>query len=147
MRLLDAVIRINQYRPLRMLDLLTRHYDSLLSLPVTVLGLAFKEDTDDVRESPGVAVAGALAERGARVTVYDPVASRNARAQLGETVSYADSLGAAVAGAETILVCTRWSEFRGLAPLVRAQSPPPLVIDGRRMLEPADFPRYDGIGL
>ncbi len=146
MPLLDAVIATNIAQPTRMVALLDRHFASLHGRRVAVLGLAFKEDTDDLRESPAIPIVRLLVERGMRVTAYDPIAMAAARVVLPEGVSFATSLEAALEGVDAALLVTRWGEFARLPALLAAMPQPPLLIDGRRMLEPAAVARYDGIG-
>jgi UDPglucose 6-dehydrogenase/GDP-mannose 6-dehydrogenase len=146
MPLLDAVIATNLAQPARMLALLERHFASLQGLRVAVLGLAFKEDTDDLRESPAIQIVRMLVERGVRVSAYDPVAQQAALAALPDGVRFAPSLEAVLDGADAALLITRWDEFRRLPALLAALARPPILIDGRRMIERADVPRYDGIG-
>ena len=146
MPLLDAVIATNKAQPSKMLELLGKHYPSCAGLRVSLLGLAFKEETDDMRESPAIPLARSLLEAGALVTGYDPVARETARAALPEEVVLAPSLEAAVDGAEALLLVTRWQEFRRLPQLLSGRPNPPVLIDGRRLLDPASVPRYEGIG-
>jgi UDPglucose 6-dehydrogenase/GDP-mannose 6-dehydrogenase len=116
-------------------------------VPVSVLGLAFKPDTDDMRESPALPIVRGLLKRGAVVRGYDPVARQTAREALtGLDVELVDSLDEAVRGAEAVLLVTRWNEFQRLPELVRGLDPEPVVVDGRRVLDPARFARYEGIG-
>ncbi len=145
--LLDAVIQTNLDQPRRMLQLVEKHFPSLRDLGVTVLGLAFKEDTDDLRESPSLAIVNMLVDKGARVTAYDPIAITAAKPVLPSVVRYADGLRDAISSADVVLLLTRWAQFNELPALLGAMRSPPLLIDGRRMLEPASVPRYDGIGL
>ena len=147
MPLLDAVIHTNLTQPARMIALLERHFPSLQGLKVAVLGLAFKEDTDDMRESPAIPIVKLLVERGARVTAYDPIAQDAARAVLPHEVVYATSLEAAVDQVDAALLITRWAQFEQLPGLLCRQAAPPLLIDGRRMLMRDAYARYDGIGL
>ena len=148
MPLLRSVLDTNAGQPGRTVALLDRHFDSLEGVAVTVLGLAFKPDTDDVRESPAFPIARLLLERGARVTVWDPIAMAPARAVLGDApVGYAASLEDAVAGAEAIVLVTRWAEFERLPVLLRGAEHPPLVVDGRRLLDKNSLDRYDAVGL
>ena len=142
----DAVIDTNLRQPERMLAKLRAHCRDLAGLPVTVLGLAFKEDTDDMRESPAIPIVKMLVDAGARVTAYDPIASNAARPLLPAAVSYATSLEQAVASAAAILLVTRWEEFQRLPELLKHRMPAPWVIDGRRVLAHDAFERYDGIG-
>ena len=146
MPLLDAVIATNLAQPARMLDLLARHLPSLGGKRIAILGLAFKEGTDDMRESPAIALARLLLERGATVVGYDPVARESARAALPQAVELADSLEAALAGADAALLVTRWEEFQRLPGLLRGSARPPVLIDGRRVIDRAVVELYEGIG-
>ena len=148
MPLLKAVLEVNAGQPRRTVSLLERHFDSIQGVAVTVLGLAFKPDTDDVRESPAFPIVRTLVDRGARVSVWDPVAVEPARRVLADTpVTYARSLGEAVADADAIVIVTRWSEFEQLPALLDGLVKPPVVIDGRRMLDKKSLDRYDAVGL
>jgi len=147
MKVLRAVLDVNAARPQEVLGLLKRHHPSLRGVRVTVLGLAFKPDTDDVRESPAVPVVEFLLEEGAEVTVHDPVASAAASRLWPKRVQASDDLGSAVGGADAVVLITRWDEYRRLAEILDEMDTPPVVVDGRRMLEPTDFERYEGIGL
>jgi UDPglucose 6-dehydrogenase/GDP-mannose 6-dehydrogenase len=143
--LLQSVLDINRGQIDEMLALLARHCPSLSGLRVTVLGIAFKPDTDDIRETPAFPLIQRLRQAGAVVTAYDPVAKPLNHPAL-QGVRLADSLPEAVAGADAVLLVTRWKEFEQLSDLLRARSPQPPVIDGRRSLNPANFERYEGIG-
>jgi UDPglucose 6-dehydrogenase/GDP-mannose 6-dehydrogenase len=147
MDLLDAVLKINQAQPARFLAVLDSHIGPLAGKRIGVLGLAFKPDTDDMRESPAIPVVRSLVERGAIVIAYDSVANEAARAVLPDGVLFAGSLEQAVAGVEAVLIVTCWSEFERLPKLLAANPHPPLVVDGRRMLDPRSVSRYAGIGL
>lgn len=146
MPLLDSVIATNLAQPSRMLGKLEAHFERLAGLKVALLGLAFKEDTDDVRESPAVPIARLLDERGVEVIAYDPIAGDAAKPLLPATARLAGSLPEAVADADAIMLVTRWQEFQRLPALLEGRHPAPLVIDGRRVLPPEAFDRYDGIG-
>lgn len=146
MPLLDAVISTNLAQPARMIELLRRHHPTLRGVRVTLLGLAFKEDTDDMRESPAITLARQLVEQGAVVRGYDPVARESARAALPHEVQLVDSLEAAIEGAQALLLVTRWQEFQRLPALLRRRADAPVVVDGRRVLAPTSVPRYEGIG-
>ena len=123
---------------------------SLIGTRVAVLGAAFKPDSDDIRDSPALSIAGQLHLQGASVTVYDPKANDKARVAF-PTLNYADSVRAACAGADITLVLTEWQEFRQLDPaelgaVVRHRR----VIDGRNCLDQAKWSNagwaYRGIG-
>lgn len=147
MRLLQSVIDINDTQPARMLDLLTRHIPDPEGVAVTVLGMAFKPGTDDIRESPALTVTDELLSLGANVTAFDPVARRPIEDLYGERLRYAEDLEDAIAGAKAVLLMTRWNEFKRLPKLLQSRDPQPLVVDGRRLLDPSSVERYEGIGL
>jgi UDPglucose 6-dehydrogenase len=147
MRLLQSVLDINRDQPVRMLALLRRHFPTLENRRIAVLGLAFKPGTDDMRESPAIPVVEQLLAAGARVTAFDPVSAKEARRVFRDRpIEIADTLAGCVEGAEAVLLVTRWPEFAALPELLRARSSPPVLIDGRRMIEPDAVPRYEGIG-
>ncbi|WP_033326639.1 UDP-glucose dehydrogenase family protein [Streptomyces yerevanensis] len=110
---------------------------SFLGKRVAVLGATFKPDSDDVRDSPALNVAGQIHLQGGQVTVYDPKGMVNAR-RLFPTLGYADSAIEAVRGADVVLHLTEWSEFRELDPAVLGETVSRrLVLDGRNALDPA----------
>jgi UDPglucose 6-dehydrogenase/GDP-mannose 6-dehydrogenase len=145
MPLLRSVLEINRTQPGELMRLVTKHFPDLHGRKVAVLGLAFKPDTDDVRESPAFPVLRMLREAGATLTAYDPVA-RPAGHEAMQGVALAASLGEAVADADVVILVTRWNEFNALAQVLRSAGRSPLVVDGRRVLEPAAFAAYEGIG-
>jgi UDPglucose 6-dehydrogenase/GDP-mannose 6-dehydrogenase len=147
MPLLEAVIATNRAQPARMLGLLERHFDSLAGRLVAVLGVAFKPDTDDVRESPAIPLMAALAARGARIVAYDPVARETAREVLPPGATLAARLEDAVADADAVLLVTAWDEFTRLPGILAARERQPVVVDGRRILDKERIARYEGIGL
>lgn len=133
---LREVDSINMRRRSRAVDL-TREIcgGSLIGTRVAVLGAAFKPDSDDVRDSPSLNVAGQLQLQGATVNVFDPKAMDNARA-LFPTLNYATSAMEACCGADVLLVLTEWADFRDLDPsalarVVRTAA----VLDGRNCLD------------
>ena len=147
MPILECVLAVNAGQPGRMVDLLKKHIPSLSGVRVAVLGLAFKPGTDDVRESPAMPVIKELLAEGALVRACDPVAVEEARKVLPKEVELTADLRHALDGAAGVLLVTKWDQFRAVPDLVRGMEPPPVVIDGRRMLPPDSVPRYEGIGL
>ena len=108
---------------------------SVLGAHVAVLGVAFKPESDDVRDSPALNVAGQLQLQGAHVRVYDPKAMPNAR-RVFPTLSYADSVAEAATNADVVLHLTEWDEFRDLDPAkLAAIVAQPVVLDGRNVLD------------
>lgn len=146
-KLLAEVMRINEAQPLRVKALLEKHLPELRGRRVALLGVAFKPDTDDIRESPSVKLARALLPIGCRLQVFDPVAHLPADLAGHAAVAVAPSLAAALAGAEAVLVMTRWDAFRALPQMLAEVAPAPLVVDARRMFPRDAFARYEGIGL
>lgn len=146
MPLLDAVISTNLAQPRRMLSKLQSHFPQLKGLKVAVLGLAFKEDTDDMRESPAIPIVKMLVEEGVQVVAYDPIAMPAAKPLLPAAVRYADSLEGALAEADAAMLITRWAEFQRVPELLRGRAGQPVIIDGRRVLKKDSVARYDGIG-
>ncbi|QES41973.1 UDP-glucose 6-dehydrogenase [Streptomyces venezuelae] len=109
---------------------------SFLGKRVAVLGATFKPDSDDVRDSPALNVAGQIHLQGGQVTVYDPKGMENAR-RLFPTLGYADTALDAVHGADVVLHLTEWREFRELDPAeLAAAAASPLILDGRNALDP-----------
>jgi len=148
MRLLDAVMQVNEGQSKEILLRLRKHFPDLQGVRVSVLGLAFRPDTDDMRESPAVPVIEALLTRGADVTAYDPAANHEAAKRFrGRPVTICDDLEHAIAEAQAIILVTRWAEFNRIDELLAGRDPQPVFIDGRRVLDKASIARYEGIGL
>ena len=107
---------------------------------VAILGLSFKPDTDDIREAPALRIIELLLAKGARVKVFDPVATENARRVLGSKVEYAQDVDGCLRDAECCMLVTEWDVFKKLQPegfmkLMRN----PVLIDGRRIYDPRRF--------
>ena len=140
---LREVDSINMRRRSRMVELATKACGSLLGANVAVLGAAFKPESDDVRDSPALNVAGMLQLNGATVNVYDPKAMENSQ-HLFPTLNYSTSVVEACERADAVLVLTEWREFVELNPddlvdTVRAK----VVVDGRNCV---DADRWTGAG-
>ena len=147
MQLLDAVISVNTKQPYKVLELLRQHFPDLAGVRVSVLGLAFKPGTDDVRESPALPIITELVAVGALVRAFDPIAGEAAQRALRTALDLAPDLDQALRGAQAVLVLTRWEEFKHLPRLLAALPEPPVLIDARRMLDRDAWPRYEGIGF
>lgn len=144
---LEATLETNEARPDELVDVVRRGLPQLSGSRITVLGLAFKPDTDDVRESPAVPIIKRLLDEGAVVTAHDPVVNELPRELPEQSVEIAESLEDAVRGADAVVLVTRWDAYRDLPRVLNGAEPPPLFVDGRRMLDKQDFPRYTGVGL
>jgi UDPglucose 6-dehydrogenase len=150
--ILQAVEAGNERQKRVLFDKLQRHFhDRLRGETVALWGLAFKAETDDVRESPALALVELLLAAGARVRVHDPAAVPSARRLLGERVHYAAHAYDALDGAAALAIVTEWLEYR--TPdfnRVRQLLARPLIVDGRNLYEPDRMARlgftYDSIG-
>jgi UDPglucose 6-dehydrogenase len=149
-QLLTAVIEVNELQKRRLIGKLTKHLGSLVGKRVALLGLAFKPDTDDMREAASLVLAGRLDSEGAAVVAYDPVASERAR-ELLPTAEISDSALGALDGADAAVLVTEWPEFAeidwaGAASRMKR----PLIVDGRNFLDPGALRAagfiYEGIG-
>jgi len=149
-QLLNAVIEVNELQKRRVVQKLLGRLGSLVGKRVALLGLAFKPDTDDMREASSLVLAARLEGEGAQVAAYDPVAGDAARELLGG-VELRDSALAALEGADAAVLVTEWAEFAALDwGEAASRMERPLLIDGRNFLDPgtlraAGF-EYEGIG-
>jgi UDPglucose 6-dehydrogenase len=135
--LLRSVAEINRERAQHLADMVGKALAPLEEKVVAVLGLAFKPNTDDMREARSIEVIRLLHAAGARVRVYDPVAMDNARPHLPEDLMFADSAYAAAEGADAVVLVTEWNEFKYLnLERLRGLLRRPVVFDGRNLWEP-----------
>jgi len=147
-QVLDAVMRVNEHQPRQIVQLLKRHFPLLTEIRIAVLGLAFKPGTDDMRESPSIPVINDLLLERAKIKAYDPVAKQNAQKLFSnEALVFCDNLLQTIENVEAIIILTCWDEFTRIPDLLAHLNEPPLVIDGRRMLDKRQIKRYEGIGL
>jgi UDPglucose 6-dehydrogenase len=147
-QLLSAVIEVNELQKRRIIAKLVKHLGSLKGKTIALLGLAFKPNTNDMREAPSLVLASRLLSEGATVRGWDPVAAPVAR-ELLRGVDLCDSLEEAVAGADAAVVVTEWDELRRLTS-IRDSMRKPLVVDGRNFFDPDELRAagfiYDAIG-
>jgi UDPglucose 6-dehydrogenase len=139
--ILDAVEEVNDAQKLRLVEkIVGRLGDDLSGRTFALWGLAFKPNTDDMREAPSRTVVGALVARGAKVRAWDPVAIPEARKAMGreKALSFVASPAAALEGADALVVVTEWQEFRSPDfDAIRRMLREPLVFDGRNLYDPA----------
>jgi UDPglucose 6-dehydrogenase len=149
-QLLNAVIEVNELQKRRVVAKLAKHLGSLVRRKVALLGLAFKPDTDDMREASSLVLAARLQGEGAIVRGYDAVAEKRAR-ELLPTVEFCDSVEDALEDADAAVLVTEWPEFAELDwESLRERMANPLIVDGRNFLDPkalraAGF-TYEGVG-
>jgi UDPglucose 6-dehydrogenase len=140
LRILEAVEAVNDAQKLRLVEkIVARLGDNLAGRTFALWGLAFKPNTDDMREAPALEIVAALAARGAKVIAYDPVAMTEAKRVFGDAphVTFAASPMAALAGADALVVVTEWKEFRSPDfDAIRRTLKEPLLFDGRNLYEP-----------
>ena len=140
-RLLQSVLDVNadQYR--MMVDrIFDRLGSDLTGRRIAVWGLAFKANTDDVRESPAHSVIRDLLDAGAEIVAFDPEAAETTRAVLGDSIAYANDPYEAVLDADALLIATEWSVFRRpFLPLIGSFMRSPIVFDGRNLHDPASM--------
>ncbi|HET7035226.1 MAG TPA: UDP-glucose/GDP-mannose dehydrogenase family protein [Thermomicrobiaceae bacterium] len=149
-QLLHAVMEINRDQRRRFVWRLQNILGDLQGRRIALWGLAFKQDTDDIRESPGIDIARMLLQRGASVCAYDPAALENAKQDLPE-IDYSSDPYGAVLGADALLVVTPWNEFKQadlerVSELMRA----PVILDGRNIYDQSEVTAlgfiYAGVG-
>ena len=135
--LLDEVVRINEDQRQRFLRKVHNALWTVRGKRLAVLGLAFKGGTDDIRESPAIAVIQCLLREGSQITAYDPAAIERSREVLGDTITYANSVYEAAQKADALLILTEWEEFANLdLNRLRQELKYPIVIDGRNLYDP-----------
>jgi UDPglucose 6-dehydrogenase len=149
-QLLTSVIEVNELQKRRVISKLTKHLGTLVGKRIALLGLAFKPNTDDMREASSLVLSARLQGEGATVVAYDPVAEGPA-GELLPTVALSDSVEEALEGADAAILVTEWPEFAELDWSALADKmAQPLIVDGRNYLDPdamraAGF-TYEGIG-
>ena len=149
-QLLNAVIEVNELQKRRVVGKLVKHLGPLAGKRIALLGLAFKPDTDDMREASSLVLAARLAAEGAEVVAFDPVAMDAAGPML-PGVEMAGSTLEALSGADGAVLVTEWAEFRDLDwPEAASAMGNPLIIDGRNFLDPRELAAagftWEGVG-
>lgn len=148
MSLLSSVIEINNSQPQQLINKLKKHFNSLDGLNITILGLAFKPGTDDIRESPSISTIKNLLAQKACIDAYDPIAVDNAKLEFNQhNVIFHDNIQNSIAKADVVLVLTAWEEFKNLDIILRENKLNPLVVDGRRFLDKSRFNKFEAIGM
>ena len=140
MRVLKAVEEVNERQKSVLFEKLRRHYSDLQGKTIALWGLAFKAETDDMREATSLVTIGHLLEAGCTVRVFDPAAMDEARRRLGDAIIYASDIYDAAKGADALLLLTEWKQFR-LPSWARVHDlmRNPIVFDGRNIYDPAEM--------
>ncbi|MFC1568320.1 UDP-glucose dehydrogenase family protein [Candidatus Margulisiibacteriota bacterium] len=152
--LLKAVIDVNNMQKKRFLSKIHKVLGGVENKSIGVLGLAFKQNTDDIRESIAIDLIEALVDQGARVKAHDPLAEANARelfAKRGKQVAFCDSPYDAAKGSHALIIATEWQSFTGLDLVKMSKSmKSPIIFDGRNLLSPQKAKRsgfaYHAVG-
>lgn len=150
-RIVGAALDVNTERVARMVDRVATAAGGLDDRTVALLGLTFKADTDDLRESPAMYIVRELLRREATVRVYDPQGMDGARRELGDAVTYAVDEYDAASGADVVVIATEWKQFGSMSlPKLSDALRAPVVVDLRNMWDPAAMAaagfRYHAIG-
>ncbi|MFT5677835.1 MAG: UDPglucose 6-dehydrogenase, partial [Patiriisocius sp.] len=140
-KILDAVIDVNERQKTILLPRIKSHFGgNIKGMKFAIWGLAFKPETDDVREAPSIYMMKGLLEQGASLTVFDPEAMENIEKQFGNSLEYANSMYEAIEGVDALIICTEWSIFRtpNLEKL-KASLNNAVVFDGRNLYDTAEM--------
>ncbi len=140
--LLESVIGVNEKQPLLMTEILRKKIGEVKGKKIAVLGLAFKNETDDIRESRAIPVIAELLRLGAKVSAYDPMATENMK-RIFPTIEYSGKAKDSLEGADACLVMTEWDEFKELESEFTAMKGK-VVIDGRRVVKAKNID-YEGL--
>ena len=138
MKVLKAVEQVNDKQKNVLFEKFNKHFSGdIKGKKVAIWGLSFKPDTDDIREAPSLVLINSLLEKGCEVTVYDPIAMKEAKKILGERVIYAKDIYDSVLDAEAIFHVTEWKEFRlpNWEVIKRSMKPNPVLFDGRNVFD------------
>jgi UDPglucose 6-dehydrogenase len=147
MPMLEAVIQVNQTQPQQVMARLHKHFPSLAGVKIAILGLAFRPDTNDMRESPAITIIRELVAQQAVIKAFDPVANEEAKHILGtDNIEYADSLEQVLEGVQAVVLVTRWQQFKAVPEILVKLDPQPVFVDGRRLLDKHSIAHYEGIG-
>jgi len=148
--LFKAVLRVNQNQPVKVLELLKKFNIMKKNNTISILGLAFKKDTDDIREAVSIEIVKLLLKKGLKLKVYDPMAMDNFRKLFKEKITYCSTIDECLRNSDCCLILTEWNSFQKLKPekfkkLMKKAN----VIDARRILDPKKFSdiNFKAIGL
>jgi UDPglucose 6-dehydrogenase len=142
--LLEAVINVNNKQQAKLVEKARERFGSLKGKKVAMLGLAFKPNTDDMREAASIVIAEQLVKGGSFVVAYDPIAIENAKRIIGDKITYADSVETALQDADITFIVTEWEEFKNL-PLDTFEKlmKTPIIFDGRNCYALEEVEKYN----
>ncbi len=144
--ILATVEKLNKDQRKRLVGLLKTRMNTLKGKKVTILGLSFKPDTDDIREAPSIEIISKLVDEGAEVAAYDPKATNNMR-RVFPNIAYAERPEDALENADACLILTEWDEFRKLSERHFSNMKGKLIIEGRKVLDKGNFKGFSIEGI
>ncbi len=141
MKVLKAVEEVNEHQKTILFEKLRRHYKGdLKGKTITLWGLAFKPETDDMREAPALVLIDLLLKAGCKVQAYDPIAIKESKRRIGNVITYFDNMYDALQGADALLLVTEWKQFRIPSwPLMKQKMQEPVIIDGRNIYDKTEL--------
>ena len=151
-QILDSVIRVNHRQKTILIPKIKAHFgDSLKGKRIGVWGLAFKPETDDIREAPALYMIEELLNLGAEITAFDPEAMDNVKRKLGDRISFAPRMYGALEDADALVICTEWGVFRNPNfSLMKELLKQPVIFDGRNLYDVEEIQaegfHYESIG-
>lgn len=143
-RILDVITETNDVQPLKLIEILKKKLTAIKSKQIAVLGLAFKADTDDVRETKAAIIVEKLLDEGATIQAYDPKAMENFK-ELFPKIGYSKSAAEAMQGSDACLILTDWDEFKALKDSDFDSMKSRIIIEGRRVLDRTKVNGLEGI--
>ncbi len=143
-KILDSILDVNKKQRFKIIDLLEKELGNLKGKTISILGLAFKPDTDDIREAPSVDIIKVLQERGAKIHVYDPRAIENMK-RIYSNIKYFNSPQEALGQSDACLLLTEWEEFKKLTNQDFAKMRNKLIIEGRKILDKSKVSNFEGV--
>lgn len=151
MSLVKEVIKSNENQKKRMVVKLEKKMGSLKNKNIGILGLAFKSETDDVRESPAITIVNELLKKGAKIKVHDPEAIKNFQKIFGDSINYCENEYEVAKNADAIMILTEWNQYRGLdLEVIKKLMRGKIILDARNLLDKELVDRYgldyEGVG-
>ncbi|HLW30426.1 MAG TPA: UDP-glucose/GDP-mannose dehydrogenase family protein [Brumimicrobium sp.] len=149
--IIDAVLAVNYKQRIKLLDKVLDYFGSVEGKKFALWGLAFKPDTDDIREAPALYLIEELTKRGAQIVAFDPEAMENVKKEIGDKISYVENQYDTLEGADALLIATEWSVFKNPDfNLLKSKLKNPVIFDGRNIFNLNDMQEkglyYNSIG-
>ena len=149
--IIDAVLKVNSKQRIKLLDKILDYFGDIKGKKFALWGLAFKPDTDDIREAPALYLIEELIKRGAKVVAFDPEGMDNVKKQIGDEISFVENQYDALEGSDALLIATEWAVFRNPDfKLIKSKLNSPVIFDGRNIFNLSDMKEkeffYSSIG-